>query len=153
MRSSFRTQLYYTLFIIIVNIFYNIFERILIMKKSVSIKGRLTFDPELRITPTGIAVTRFQIASDRPYKNKDGEYKADFVDVVAWRKTADFVSKYFKKGDMISLTGRIETNNYSDKEGNSRKTTYIRANEISFCGYKKRRKRKPSNLYEANLSK
>lgn len=110
------------------------------MINNVTLQGRLTFDPELCVTPTGIAVTRFQIASDRSYKNKDGEYQADFIDIIAWRKTAEFVSKYFKKGDMISLTGRIETSNYTDKEGNSRKSTYVRANEVSFCGYKKEEK-------------
>lgn len=110
------------------------------MINNITLQGRLTFNPELRSTPTGIAVTRFQVASDRPYKNKDGEYKADFIDVVAWRKTADFVSKYFKKGDMINIVGRIETSNYVDKDGNNRKSVYIRAQEVSFGGSKKEEK-------------
>lgn len=110
------------------------------MINNITLQGRLTFNPELRSTPNGIAVTRFQVASDRPYKDKDGEYKADFIDVVAWRKTADFVSKYFKKGDMINIVGRIETSNYVDKDGNNRKSVYIRAQEVSFGGSKKEEK-------------
>lgn len=110
------------------------------MINNITLQGRLTFNPELRSTPNGIAVTRFQVASDRPYKDKDGEYKADFIDVVAWRKTADFVSKYFRKGDMINIVGRIETSNYVDKDGNNRKSVYIRAQEVSFGGSKKEEK-------------
>lgn len=110
------------------------------MINNVTLQGRLTFDPELRKTTTGISITRIQVASDRPLKNKDGEYKADFIDVVAWRKTAEFISKYFKKGDMINIVGRIEIDNYIDKEGNSRKSFYIRAQEVSFGGNKKEEK-------------
>ena len=110
------------------------------MINNITLQGRLTFNPELRSTPSGIAVTRFQVASDRPYKDKDGEYKADFIDVVAWHKTADFVSKYFRKGDMINIVGRIETSNYVDKDGNNRKSIYIRAQEVSFGGSKKEEK-------------
>ena len=107
------------------------------MINSSCIQGRLTFDPERRKTPTGIYVTRFQIASVRPYKNKSGEYQADFIDAIAWRSTGDFVSKYFKKGDMINIVGRIETNNYVDTDGNNRKNMYIKVIEASFGGSKR----------------
>lgn len=110
------------------------------MINNVSLQGRLTFTPELRSTPSGVSVTRFQIASDRPYKNSEGKYQADFIDIIAWRSTAEFVAKYFNKGDMINIVGRIESSNYVDKDGNNRKSMYVKASEITFCGPKKEEK-------------
>ena len=107
------------------------------MINNVTLQGRLTFDPERRKTPTDIYVTRFQIASERPYKNKSGEYQADFIDAIAWRSTGDFVANHFKKGDMINIVGRIETNNYVDKDGNNRKNMYVKVIEVSFGGSKR----------------
>ena len=102
----------------------------------VAIMGRLTYDPELKATHSGVSVLRFQIAVDRSYTPKNQERQADFIDCVAWRSTAEFISKYFHKGSMIALTGSIQTENYTDKNGNQRKSVDVVVNEASFCGSK-----------------
>lgn len=106
------------------------------MINSVVIMGRLTFDPELRTTPTGVSVVRFQVACDRSYQKSGEERKADFIDVTAWRQTAEFISRYFRKGSMIAVEGSIQTDSYTDKDGNKRKTVQVVANNVSFCGSK-----------------
>ena len=83
------------------------------MINSVVIMGRLTFDPELRTTPTGVSVVRFQVACDRNYQKSGEERKADFIDVTAWRQTAEFISRYFRKGSMIAVEGSIQTDSYT----------------------------------------
>lgn len=100
------------------------------------IMGRLTRDPELRTTNTGIAVTSFTVAVDRSYAKQGEERQADFIDVVAWRTTAEFVTKYFQKGSMIAVQGAIQTRNYEDKNGNKRTAVEIVADNVSFCGGK-----------------
>ena len=100
------------------------------------IMGRLTADPELRQTPSGVSVTKFTVAVDRRFANKDEEKQADFIDVVAWRQTADFVCKYFKKGSMIAVQGAVQTRTYEDKDGNKRKAVEIVADNVSLCGSK-----------------
>lgn len=97
--------------------------------------GRLTYEPELKATPSSVSVVRFQLAVDRSYQ-KDGERKADFIDCVAWRKTAEFVSKYFSKGSMIAVAGSIQTDNYTDQNGEKRKSIQVVADNVSFCGSK-----------------
>ena len=98
------------------------------------IMGRLTADPELKTTSSGLSVLSFSVAVDRNYQ-KEGEEKAvDFINVVAWRKTAEFVSKYFHKGSMIAVEGSIQTRKYEDKDGNKRTAFEILANTVSFCG-------------------
>lgn len=97
--------------------------------------GRLTYEPELKATPSGVSVVRFQLAVDRRYQ-KDGERKADFIDCVAWRQTAEFISKYFRKGSMIAVEGSIQTDNYTDQNGEKRKSIQVVANNVSFCGSK-----------------
>lgn len=92
------------------------------MINSVVIMGRLTFDPELRTTPTGVSVVRFQVACDRNYQKSGEERKADFIDVTAWRQTAEFISRYFRKGSMIAVEGSIQTDSYTDNNGNKRKS-------------------------------
>lgn len=106
------------------------------MINSVILMGRLTYEPELRTTPSGISICKFQIAVDRNYTAKREERKADFIDITAWRSTAEFVNKYFRKGSMIALTGSIQTANFTDKEGNKRKSVTIVADTVSFCGGK-----------------
>ena len=106
------------------------------MLNSVIIMGRLTFDPELRTTPSGISVVRFQVAVDRRFQKQGEERKADFIDVTAWRQTAEFVSKYFHKGSMIAVEGSIQTDNFTDKDGNKRKSMQVIADNVSFCGSK-----------------
>ena len=82
--------------------------------------GRLTADPELRQTPNGVSVLSFSIACDRNYNSQGGEKICDFINCVAWRQTAEFISKYFHKGSMIAIEGSIQTRNYEDKQGNKR---------------------------------
>ncbi len=106
------------------------------MVNSVVIMGRLTYDPELRTTPNGISVVRFQVACDRNFQRSGEERKADFIDVTAWRQTAEFISRYFHKGSMIAVEGSIQTENFTDQNGNKRKSVQVVANNVSFCGSK-----------------
>ena len=99
------------------------------------IMGRLTADPELRQTPSGVSVTRFTVAVDRGYVKAGEEREADFINVVAWRQTAEFVSRYFQKGSMIAVQGSIQTGSY-EKDGVKRYTVEISADNVSFCGSK-----------------
>lgn len=103
---------------------------------TVALMGRLTYEPELKSTPQGVSVIRFQLAVDRNYQPSGQERQADFIDCVAWRQTAEFISKYFHKGSMIALTGEMQTNNFTDKGGNKRKSTEVVASNVSFCGSK-----------------
>ena len=102
----------------------------------VAIMGRLTYEPELKVTPSNVYVLRFQIAVDRSYTPKNQERQADFIDCVAWRSTAEFISRHFHKGQMIALTGSIQTGDYTDKNGKQRKAVDVVVNEASFCGSK-----------------
>lgn len=106
------------------------------MINNVVLMGRLTYEPELKVTPNGVAVTHIQIACDRAHQAKGEEKKTDFIDVTAWRKTADFISKYFHKGSMIAVEGSIQTDNFTDSNGNKRKSVQVVANNVSFCGSK-----------------
>ena len=96
--------------------------------------GRLAADPELRQTGSGIAVTSFTIAVDRPYSGKESETQTDWIDIVAWRHTAEFVCKYFKKGMPILICGQLQTRNWTDNQGNKRYATEVVADEVSFVG-------------------
>lgn len=100
------------------------------------IMGRITADPELRTTSNGLSVTSFSVAVDRNYARAGEEKQTDFINVVAWRSTAEFVCKYFTKGQMIAVQGSIQTRNYEDKTGAKRTAVEIVANQISFCGSK-----------------
>lgn len=94
--------------------------------------GRLTADPELKTTPNGISVCSFRIACDRRFSGRDGERKADFINIVAWRQTAEFVSKFFNKGKAIGVDGSIQTRDYTDKEGNKRTAFEVVADNCFF---------------------
>lgn len=98
--------------------------------------GRLTKDPELRSTSTGLSTVNFSVAVSKNFKNKDGKYDADFINCVAFRQTADFVSKYFKKGSMISLDGKIQTRNYDAQDGTKRYVTEVLVDNVEFVGGK-----------------
>ena len=103
------------------------------MLNHITIMGRLTRDPELRRTGTGIAVASFTVAVDRDFSGKDGgEKETDFIDCVAWRQTGEFVSKYFTKGSMIVVSGRLQIRNWTDKEGNKRRTAEVVADNCYF---------------------
>ena len=101
-----------------------------------AIMGRLTADPELKNTQTGVSVTSFTLAVDRSYAKAGTERQTDFINVVAWRSTAEFVCKYFTKGQMMAVSGPIQTRNYEDKQGNKRTAFEIVANDVSFTGSK-----------------
>ena len=103
------------------------------MLNVVVLMGRLTADPELRTTGTGISVTSFSIAVDRAYQN-GGERQTDFINCVAWRNNAEFISKYFTKGQMIALRGTLQQNNYTDKDGNKRTSYNVVVDSAQFCG-------------------
>ena len=111
---------------------------------NVSLMGRLTADPELKQTYNGVSVLSFCIAVDRPY-SKDGNQQADFINIVAWRQTAEFVSKYFSKGQMIALEGCIQTRPYEDKNGNNRIAFEVIARRVCFCGGKSNDNRQVTN--------
>ena len=99
--------------------------------------GRFTKDPELRRTQSGTAVCAFTLAVDRDYKQQDGERETDFIDFVAWRNTAEFVSKYFSKGRMAVVTGSLQGRDWTDKNGNKRRAWEIIANNVYFGDSKK----------------
>ena len=103
------------------------------MLNHITIMGRLTRDPELRRTGSGIAVASFTVAVDRDFGGRDGgEKETDFIDCVAWRQTGEFVSKYFTKGSMIVVSGRLQIRNWNDKEGNKRRTAEVVADNVYF---------------------
>ena len=106
------------------------------MLNVVALMGRLVADPELKTTQSGNSVCTFRVAVDRSYAPQGEERQADFITVTAWRKTAEFVSKYFQKGSMISVQGRLETRQYQDKNGSNRTATEVIAAEVGFCGPK-----------------
>ena len=103
------------------------------MLNHITIMGRLTRDPELRRTGSGIAVASFSLAVDRDYSPKDGgERETDFIDCVAWRQTGEFVSKYFTKGRMAVVSGRLQIRSWTDKDGNKRRTAEVVADNVYF---------------------
>ena len=103
------------------------------MLNHITIMGRLVRDPELRRTGSGVAVASFTVAVDRDFGGRDGgEKETDFIDCVAWRQTGEFVSKYFTKGRMAVVSGRLQIRNWTDKEGNKRRTAEVIADNVYF---------------------
>lgn len=109
------------------------------MLNRVILMGRLTRDPELRHTPTGTAVASFTLAVDRDYSKDKDDKATDFIDIVAWRNTGEFVSKYFFKGQMAAVVGRLQIRDWKDKEGNSRRSAEVVADNVYFADSKKDR--------------
>lgn len=108
------------------------------MLNHIVLMGRLTKDPELKTTPSGVSVCNFSLASDRDFKDKaTGEKETDFVDCVAWRGTADFLSKYASKGKLLVVSGRLQTRKYTDKNGNNRTSVEVQAENVYFTDSKK----------------
>lgn len=103
------------------------------MLNVIAVMGRLVADPELRKTNSGISTTTFTIACDRSYAKAGTERQTDFLDIVAWRGSAEFVAKYFRKGQMIAVNGSLQTRTYEDKEGRKRKVFEIIADNIHFA--------------------
>lgn len=106
------------------------------MLNVIAIMGRLVADPELRTTQQGTNVCTFRIACERSYVSKGQQRQVDFVDIVAWGKTAEFICKFFQRGSMIAIDGSLQTRNYQDKYGNKRTAVEVVANNISFAGAK-----------------
>ena len=102
------------------------------MLNRIVLMGRLTRDPELRRTQSGTAVTSFSLAVDRDFKSQSGEKETDFIDIVAWRGTGEFVSKYFTKGRMAVVEGRLQVRDWKDRDGNNRRSTEVIADSVYF---------------------
>ena len=120
------------------------------MLNHITIMGRLTRDPELRRTGSGIAVASFTVAVDRDFGGRDGgERETDFIDCVAWRQTGEFVSKYFTKGSMIVVSGRLQIRGWTDKDGNKRRTAEVVADNVYF-GESKRSSDRGESAYGGN---
>jgi len=107
------------------------------MLNQVALMGRLTRDPELRHTQSNLPVASFTLAIDRGYAKDGAEKQTDFIDIVAWRGTAEFVSKYFVKGQMAAVTGRLQIRDWTDKEGNKRRNAEVVADQVYFTGSKR----------------
>lgn len=104
------------------------------MLNKVILMGRLTRDPELKYTPSNVAVCSFSIAVDRRYARQGEQKQTDFINIVTWRNTAEFVSKYFVKGQMINVCGSLQTRTWDDAQGVKRYATEVVADEVNFCG-------------------
>lgn len=104
------------------------------MLNIIAIMGRLVADPELRTTPAGVNVCKFRIACDRNFAKPGEQRQADFIDVIAWRQQAEFVCRYFQKGSLVAINGRLQTNNYQDKTGANRTSVAVVADNINFAG-------------------
>ena len=110
------------------------------MLNHISLMGRLTRDPELRYTQSGTAVASFSLAVERDFGSREsGERQTDFIDCVAWRQTGEFVSKYFSKGNMAAVSGRLQIRDWNDKEGNKRRSAEVVVDNVYFCESKKSR--------------
>jgi single-strand DNA-binding protein len=114
----------------------------------IDIMGRMVSDPELRRTNSGVAVTSFTLAVDRDYTKDGAEKETDFIDCVAWKNTAEFVSKYFGKGRMAVASGRLQIRSWTDKEGNKRRNAEVVADNVYFADSKK----DAGDKYEAAMS-
>ncbi len=102
------------------------------MLNNIILMGRLTRDPELRHTQSGVAVVSFSLAVDRDFGSRDGDKQTDFIDIVAWRQTAEFVAKYFTKGRMAVVSGRLQIRDWTDKDGGKRRSAEVIANNVYF---------------------
>jgi single-strand DNA-binding protein len=109
--------------------------------------GRLVADPELKTTASGISVTSFRIAVERSYVKNGEERKADFIDIVCWRQTAEFVCRYFSKGSLIAVEGQLQSRTYQAKDGTNRYVVEVMADNVSFTGESKQISEQPSNNY------
>lgn len=121
------------------------------MLNHIVIMGRLVRDPELRYTHSSVPVTSFTVAVDRDYQNENGERATDFIDCSAWRATAEFISKYFRKGSMIAVSGRLQSSKYEDKDGNKRTGWAIKVDNVYFC--EKKADSNSSNSVPADYSR
>ena len=116
------------------------------MLNKIILMGRLCANPELRRTGSGTAVTSFSLACDRDFKSQSGEKETDFIEVVAWKNTAEFASKYFSKGRMAVVEGRLQIRDWTDKAGNKRKTAEVVADNVYFADSKQSQEKNFENL-------
>lgn len=116
------------------------------MLNVICLMGRICGDPELRTTNSGVSVTSFTLAADRSYVKQGEQRQTDFIDVVAWRNTADFVCKYFRKGQLIAVQGSLQTRTYTDRDGHNRKAVEILAENVYFAEGKKKTELAVSNV-------
>ena len=123
------------------------------MLNKIFVMGRLTHDPELRRTGSGTPVCSFSIACDRDFKSQSGEKETDFFDVVAWRTTGEFVSKYFTNGRMVVVEGRLQIREWQDKEGNKRRSAEINADNVYFGDSRPAQTEGASGIGEADAFK
>ena len=119
------------------------------MLNKVILTGRLTATPELKTTTGGNSVTSFSIAVQRQFKSADGSYQTDFINIVAWRNTAEFVTRYFEKGQLIAIVGSIQTRQYEDKTGAKRTAFEVVADEAQFVESKKDSAARPADEFKA----
>ena len=119
------------------------------MLNRVVLMGRLVGDPELKTTQSGVSVTAFRLAVDRNYVKSGEDRKADFIDVICWRQTAEFVCRYFGKGSMIAVDGQLQSRTYQAKDGSNRYVIEVVADQVSFTGERKDN----SNNYQQNYSR
>lgn len=113
------------------------------MLNVVALQGRLVADPELKSTQNGVPVCSFRLAVDRNFTDVSGNRVADFLDCVAWRQTAEFLCKYFAKGQMVALSGALQARSYEDRQGNKRTDVEVVASQVNFCGPKPAPAEKP----------
>ena len=118
---------------------------------AVCLMGRLTADPELRHTQSQVAVTSFTVAVDRAYTPKGQEKQTDFINIVAWRQTAEFVCRYFRKGQRIALQGSLQSRSYTDKDGNKRTAYEVVADHVFFAESKNSSEPAPSTHYDSQV--
>lgn len=121
------------------------------MLNKVILMGRLVDEPELKTTPNGTSVTSFRVAVERDYKANDGERPADFPTIVCWRSTAEFVCRYFGKGNMIAIEGQVQTRSYQSKDGKNHIATEIMAEKVSFTGEKSKAQTAPQTQQQATV--
>ena len=114
-----------------------IFKEELSMLNTITIMGRMVRDPEIRQTGNGTSVCNFSLAVDRDYTDQNGDRETDFIDCVVWAHTADFVSKYFGKGDLMAVSGRLQLREWEDNDGNRRRAAEIKVDNVYFGGGKR----------------
>lgn len=119
------------------------------MLNKIILMGRLVRDPELRRTNSGTAVASFALAVDRDFKSQSGEKETDFIDIVAWRNTAEFVSKYFSKGRMAAVEGRLQIRDWTDKDGGKRRSAEVIADNVYFGDAKRETNANPQDNFDA----
>lgn len=120
------------------------------MLNQVIMQGRLVNEPELKQTTTGTSVLTFTVASERDFRTSDGRRESDFFDCVAWKGSAEFITKYFHKGDMILVTGRLQNRTYQTNDGSNRKVTEVVVESVNFCGSKSERNENTNNASSGN---